>query len=248
VSRPVITTGGRRCVDLGRLDPNCGANYHGTNAARTKAGCTCPHAREAHRLYQKRMREGRLVPVLLDATGTRRRVQGMWALGHPSTTIIVEAGGGLDRQQVVRFCQQKRITPGHRALIVEAYRKLIVRPGTSWRTRDRALAAGYPLPVQWGANIDDPDATPEPIELEPDLGEVDESAIELALSGRPVALTDQELIAAVQMGTARGLGPWTLAQLLEVDPRVVRRLVQGDVPARLASIARRRAASIGAAA
>jgi hypothetical protein len=244
----VVTTGGRRGVDLGRINPLCEATYHGTNTARTRGKCICPHAREAHRLYQKRMREGRLAPVLLDATGTRRRVQGMWALGHPSTTIIKASGGKLDRQQVVRFCQQKRITPGHRDLIAEAYRKLIVCPGTSVRTRDRALAAGYALPVQWGANIDDPAAVPDALEPEPDIGEVDEFAIGLALSGQPVPLTDQELIAAVRIGTARDLGPWTLAPLLGLDPRVVARLAAGDVPPRLASIARRRTAHLGRAA
>jgi hypothetical protein len=244
MSALMVTTGGRRRVDLGRLDPACPASYHGTMSALKKGGCICPHAKEALRLYQKRMRNGLLAPVLLDATGTRRRVQGMWALGHSSTTIIAESGGKLDRQQVVRFCQQKHITPGHRDLIVCAYGKLIVRPGASWRTRERALAAGYPLPVQWGADIDDPDAVPEPLEPDPDGGVVDEDAIELALSGRLVPLNDQELIAAVQIGTAREVGPWTLAQLLGVDARVVRRLVAGDIPPRLSSIARHRSASL----
>ena len=242
----LLNAGGRRGVDLGQLNPGCTAGYHGTPTAYTKAKCRCSHAREAYRIYKKRLREGRTEPVLLDASGTRRRVQAMWRLGHPSRVIAAESG--LNESQVRKFCRQPFITPGNRDLIVAAYRRLIVRPGSSAWTRNHAAAAGYPLPVQWGADIDDPNAVPDPIEPEPDTGEVDESAVELALSGHPVPLTDQELIAAVQVGTARGVGPWTLAQLLDLDARVVRRLLQGDVPPRLAAIARHRAAQLGRAA
>lgn len=243
----LLTTGGRRGVDLGRLDPACAAAYHGTPTAYTKAKCRCPHARESYRVYKKRLREGRAIPALLDSTGTRRRVQGLWRLGHASRVIAAESGGGLAEGQVRRFCRQPLITPGHRDLIAGAYRALMVRPGESRWTRNHAASAGYPLPVQWGADIDDPDAVPDPLELEPDVGEVDEAAIEIALSGRRVPLTDQELIAAVQMGTARGLGPWTLASLLGVDWRVVSRLAAGDVPPRLAAITRRRTAQLAGA-
>ncbi len=256
MSALLLTTGGRRRFDLGRLNPDCSADYHGTDTAYRNARCRCPHALQAHRIYNKRFRLGTLEPVLLDATGTRRRIRGMWALGHPTTTIIAMSGGQLDRHQVIRSCQQERITPGKRALIVEAYRHLIVRPGSSERTRRRAQAAGYALPVQWGADIDDPNAVPDPIEPEPDIsevdeiepepdiGEIDEVAIELALTGRPVALTDQELIAAVHIGVARQLSTQRLATLLHVDFRLVRSVATGDIPPRLKSAARRRAAQL----
>jgi hypothetical protein len=241
----VVTTGGRRNVDLGRLDPTCPAAYHGTEAAYHKAKCRCPHAREAHRLYLKRGKHGLLQPVLLDATGTRRRVQGMWALGHPTAAIIEECQGGFSRQQVVRFCQQERITPVSHGLIVGAYRTLITRTGRSQRTRDRARAAGYALPVQWGADIDDPAAVPEP--LEPDLlgaEVVDEGAVERALTGERMSLNDAELVAAVQAGAARGVPLSRLALLLGVNYVAVTTIAAGGLTP---AMAKRAAAARGAA-
>jgi hypothetical protein len=244
----ILATGGQKRVDLGRIDPTCPARWHGTKPAYA-AGCRCVHAREANRIYEKRCREGRLAAALLDPTGTRRRVQGMWALGHTSGVIADAAPARLFASQVARFCTQLLITPHHRGLIVDVYARLSVRPGTSSRTRGRALAAGYPLPVQWGADIDDPNAVPDPLEPdEPQDGFVDEDAVELALSGAKVPLTDDELVAAVQIGTARGMAAEPLAALLLIDHRAVKRIAGGDVPPRLSSLVRRRLALVRSAA
>lgn len=244
MKRPTVTTTmARRCVDLGRLDPTCPAAYHGTYPAYVKGGCRCPHAREARRLYHKRMREGRNEPVLLDSTGDRRRVQGMWALGHTSATIAAESGG-LRVPQVIRTCHQPFVTPRQHELIVGAYQVLINRPGKSARLRNKARREGFPLPVQWGADIDDPNAVPEPIEPEPNLGFVDEDAVEMALAGRPVDLSDAELVAAIQGGIARGMSVQPLAAALRVDHRLVKAVAFDEVPPRFASAVRRRSALV----
>lgn len=226
--RPVVTWGGRS-VDLGKLDPDCAAVRHGTYSAYRKAGCRCPHAREAHRIYQKRSREGRNEPALADATGTRRRIQGLWTLGHPSWVIAEECGNQLDPRQVRRFCCQQLVTHRNRDLVAAAYRVLITRPGGSVRTRSRALSAGFPLPAQWGANIDDPDAEPDPLEPVPvDLDFIDEVSVELALSGRRVELTDAELVAVIQAGVARGEPLSKLAERLGVNYFGARKMLGGE--------------------
>jgi hypothetical protein len=226
-------TGGRRRTDLGRLDPTCLAAYHGTYTAYRKAGCRCPHAREAHRLYQKRSREGRIEPALIDATGTRRRVQGMWALGHTSSTIAMECHGLFDRRQVPRFCKQQLVTAGHRNAIAIAYQTLIVRPGSSAQTRSRAAAAGYALPVQWGDGIDDPEAIPEPFETGESAGDViDEVAVERALAGECIDLTDAELVAVLQAGVARGEPLSRLAGRLGVNYAGARTMLGGEMSPR----------------
>ncbi|GAA0495121.1 hypothetical protein Ade02nite_19170 [Paractinoplanes deccanensis] len=239
-----LTTGGRRNVDLGRLDPNCPAPYHGTHAAYQSAKCRCPHAKEAKRLYKKRAKHGLLTPVLVDATGTRRRVQGMWALGHTTSDIIEETGGRFSEPVVIKFCRQDHVTPVSRDLIAAAYQVLINRPGRSSRTRDRARAAGYALPIQWGADIDDPAAVPEPLEpepLEPDdvcTDLVDEAVVERALEGERVELTDAELIAALQAGTARGEKLSTVAARLGVNHVGAKRMVTGELTPQRAKRAR----------
>lgn len=228
-----LTLGGRRCVDLGRLDPRCGARYHGTYIAYIRAGCRCPHAREAHRLYQKRSREGRNEPVMLDATGTRRRIQGMWALGHPSRVIAAECRDGFDPASIVRFCRLDKITPVSRDLVSGAYRTLITRPGASKRTRSRALASGFALPVQWGADIDEPGAVPEPLEPVASDGDlIDEIAVERALAGERLELTDPELVAVLQAGVARGEPLSRLAEHLGLNYWGARKMLGGDTPRR----------------
>lgn len=244
----ITTTAGRRCVDLGRLDPACTAARHGTASAYKVAKCRCPHAREANRLYAKRQREGRSVPVMVDACGTRRRIQGLWRLGHSSTTIAAECGERFDRRWIERLCRQGQVTPGTRDMIARAYRVLMNRTGRTAWTRHRARVAGYALPVQWGADIDDPNAVPEPLESEgAGQGFVDEAAVELALTGAKVPLTDDELVAAVRMGAAREISYERLAALLRIDHRAVKTIAGGGTPPRLGALVRRRLALVQAA-
>ncbi|GGN39726.1 hypothetical protein FHR83_006653 [Actinoplanes campanulatus] len=236
IPAPILVTGGRRRVDLGRLAPACTADWHGTCTAYRKAKCRCPHAREAHRLYQKRAREGRNVPALTDATGARRRIQGMWALGHPSQVIADMCGGTFDRRQIQRMCIQQHITPHHHDLIAATYAVLITRPGTSVRTRRRAAAAGYPLPVQWGANIDDPQASPDPLDVggvqDGTDDPIDEVAVERALAGERVDLTDIELVAMLQAGTARGIPLARMADQQGINYFGARKMLGGDLTPR----------------
>lgn len=233
MNAPLVVTSGKRRVDLGRRDPACEARWHGTYTAYRKAGCRCPHAREAHRIYQKRSREGRNETVLIDATGTRRRVQAMWALGHSSQVIAEACNGRFDRRQVERFCRQEKVTPGHRDLIRAVYRELITWPGASERTRRRALASGYALPVQWGANIEDRCAEPDPIEPLPvELNLIDEVSVELALAGHKVELTDAELVAVLQAGVARGEPLSRLSERLGVNYFGARKLLAGELTPR----------------
>jgi hypothetical protein len=46
-------------VDLGRERDDCPARWHGTHSAYTNAGCTCPHARQAHNTWQREYRQAR---------------------------------------------------------------------------------------------------------------------------------------------------------------------------------------------
>lgn len=104
--------------------------------------------------------------AFVDATGTRRRLQALIAIGYPLINIA-NATGHLS-------WNLGRITSGHYQIVRPATAKSIARlyrawattPGTCNRSRRRAQQAGWVGPLAWDDNdIDNPAATPEP---EPD--------------------------------------------------------------------------------
>lgn len=235
----IVTTGGRRKLDLGRLDPDCPASYHGTYTAVRWVKCQCPHAVESNRIYKKRVRAHRVPPALLDACGVRRRIQALWAIGHTSQDISDATGGRFSRYMLVQMCRQAQVSRSTHAVIADVYRVLMVRPGGSRRAQLRAQAAGYPTPLDWGADIDNPAAVPEIEEPQPtDLGAVDEQVVERALSGERVDLTDAELVAALQIGTARGEALSAVSARLGINHVGAQRLVRGELTPQRAKRAR----------
>ncbi len=210
----VHTTAVRYGTDLGRQEPSCPARRHGTYSAYSD-GCRCPHAREAHRIYQKRHREGRAELRHVDGSGTRRRIQALWAIGHTSQTISAATGGTYSRQHIQLIPYRPMVSTSTRDAIAAAYRELVGVPGTSVKTRARAVAAGYPTPARWGDDIDDPAAVPEPDDaLLPELDFVDEVAVQRAIRGERLRLNDAERAAAVKAGLGRGLTLTATAELL----------------------------------
>lgn len=138
--------------------PSCPAPRHDTYSG-YRYGCRSDAAREEFRLYQKRRREGRHIPRRLDATGTRRRIQALWAIGHASQTIAEHAG--LSEYHVQRIVRQKHVNRPLRDTIAATYYRLAQIPGTSDITRQRARRAGWPSPMAWDeTTIDDPAGEP----------------------------------------------------------------------------------------
>lgn len=209
-------------TDLGLQDPACTGKRHGTYSAYA-CGCRCPHAREAHRLYMKRHREGRAVPLQVDGTGTRRRIQALWALGHTAAEIGLATGGNYSAANVYVIAKRQRVNVRTKAAIDSAYRALADRPGTSIRNRSRAHAAGYAPPLAWDDDtIDDPEARPDLGDPSADV--VDEVAIHRALAGDRVRLTRTEVFGAVAAGRANCLSAAQIGDRLHVTERTVQRI------------------------
>lgn len=184
VTRPAPTARYlRRGTCLGKRRPDCTATWHGTESA-YKNGCRCPHASEAYRIYQKRLREGRNTPRLVNATGTHRRIQALWALGHNSATIGAVINIGEHHvQRIVHYRDFVGYHTWH--LIDRAYRELSMTPGTSGHTRNRARRAGYAPPLAWeGVDIDDPDAQPNLGDTHDRQDGYDPLTVALAIDGR----------------------------------------------------------------
>ena len=104
--------------------------------------------------------------ALYDATdhmpsvGALRRFSALLALGHSERTISDAAGMTL---WVGRLTRHPHLMPAEvHAAVMRAWRALSARPGTSTRTRTRALAAGLVPPCAWedDAALDDPAASP----------------------------------------------------------------------------------------
>lgn len=225
-------------TDLGRLSSRCGAPKHGTYSAYQR-GCRCPHAREAHRIYQKRLREGRRVDRLVNACGVRRRIQALWAIGHTCDVISAATRGQYSATHIFGLTKREFVTTPTRDAIAAAYRQLSAVPGRSKRSRSRAVAAGWPSPMRWGTDIDDPAADPEPDDCGPAVDDViDETAVERVLAGERLALTGAEVIAVLQAGVARGVALSRLAEQLSLSQFTARKLLGGSMLPRKEKTAR----------
>lgn len=141
----------------------CTATRHNTALAYQVDRCACPAAREAHRLYRKRLREGRHQPLRIDGTGTARRLQALSAIGWPPTQLGARLG--YDRRVIDGWRQQRRHPLVHRATataIADLYDELWDTPGPCTRTRRAAARRGWAPPMAWDDHtIDDPHATPD---------------------------------------------------------------------------------------
>lgn len=148
-------------TDLGAaVRPTCTTNRH-TASNYTKRRCRCAVGRRAWMVYRELWRTGRRAPELLDATGSRRQVQGLMSMGHSRRAIA--AAGDL-RPGVVgdlAYARYATVTPAVAAAVRRAAATLGASVGSSSVTRSRALAAGHVPLWAWDDDIDDPAAKPQ---------------------------------------------------------------------------------------
>jgi hypothetical protein len=215
-------------VDLGRQNPDCTYSRHGTYSA-YKYGCRCPHAREDHRLYQKRRRQNRAQNRFVGKVGTVRRLQALAAMGWRWQDIGERMG--VTWQSVQHLCLRSRPTVQKVTArrVQTIFRELAAVEGPSPITRRRALAKGWAPPHAWD-NIDDPDETPN-------LGGVDgahdEWAVLELLARRQTAdavtvdrVAEVDAVEAVRRMVAEGLRPQQIRYRLGLSPAHTRRLLQ----------------------
>lgn len=137
-------------------DPWCNAVRHGGTATAYRRGCRCTAARARMALLARRRRNSG--PQRIDATGSRRRLQALMRAGWSSTQL----GPMLyvHHTQVVKWLRLKQITVKSAERIASLYDEIGLAEGPSYRNRARALKASWPLPEEWGDDIDDPKAKP----------------------------------------------------------------------------------------
>jgi hypothetical protein len=102
---------------------------------------------------------------LIDATGTRRRLEALAALGHSGRTIGTRMGRPTSSARALvsswRRPGRRLIDAGTAADVARVYPLLADQPGTNSVVRIKALRAGCLPPNAWaGVDIDDPAAAP----------------------------------------------------------------------------------------
>lgn len=139
----------------------CSARRHGTAVAYDAYKCRCPDARDAHRVYRKRIRHGRITPGPVSTIGSSRRLQALAAIGWTLDELVPHCGLTRDTLRRIRSRAQTQMYRSTAARIRELYEELSGTVGPSQIARDRARAAGWAPPLAWDDDtIDDPDAVP----------------------------------------------------------------------------------------
>jgi len=169
-----------------------------------RGACRCPVCTEAWRLYSKRYREGRLEPSYVDATGTRRRVRGLMALGWTRQHIAESAGLHVETINALATGRSAVTFASTNRAIREVADRLGSKRCPSGITRSRAERAGYLPLLAW-----DEDTIGDPL-AEPHIGgELDAPPDEVAIM-RAIHAARADL----------PLTPLTPAELAVVIPRL----------------------------
>lgn len=200
--------------------PGCA---HAATPSAYRLGCRQAGAREAHRLYNKRHREGRLTPAYIDGTGTRRRIQALAALGWPAHALGPHLG--ICHQQVIKLGKDARVRPATAYRVGRLYERLSGTPGPSDQLSARARAAGWAPPLAWhDIDIDDP-ATQPRWDADPD-DTFDEVTVDRVAGGHILITTlrPHERRTVIARLTDRGLTATEIAEATRLAPRSVERL------------------------
>lgn len=200
-------------------DPRCGseAGYQvhykaGTPACRP---CLDGHAKSLRDYRAQLYLAGG--QLMVDATGTRRRLQALSCLGWTFETVADDFG--VSRTSVQQWAANPRVYRRTAARIARFYALHSDTAGPSPRAAARARTAGWVPPIAWDDDsIDDPAAQPYAGES----ASLDEVAVHRAMRGdHRVKLTRPERLQAVRLLTERGYSSAEIADLLGKHQRAI---------------------------
>lgn len=165
-----------------------------------------PYMRAA--VAQKIMRVRGRAPAprsLVDATGTRRRLQALVRIGWTNEELVDRLGSGT--RYVSTLLTAERVFEETRVAVAALYEELwdVTPPDTfgSRRAKLRAERNGWVGPLAWDDDtIDDPNAKPDTDGEEIDEPVIDEVAVARALDGWRVELTREEQHEVIRRGHA----------------------------------------------
>lgn len=147
----------------------CPGTRHGNRSAAQHYGCVCPDAVEVNRRYARWQFAGKAhlsndVDHRVDATGTRRRIQALYAIGWRECDLAPRLGY-INAKRAIPFMHNTdtrlRVFKSNADKVLCLFNELRGTPGPSKHQRARAKRFGWFTPDQWDtADIDDPASTP----------------------------------------------------------------------------------------
>lgn len=201
--------------------------------------CSCQPCRD-HALARARARyrahvDGTWVDPLIPAIGTHRRIQALqfsgWSLQMQGDTL------GVSMQSIQSILRRPRIGRAVADHVAQMYSALWDQtpPGRTpaersarSRTRLRARRLGYAGALAWDDDtIDDPEAKPEGMISGPEhiaVDQLDDVAVDLAVSGHRVRLSPAERRVVVRILHARVMSDSRIAKYADCDIRTVTRI------------------------
>lgn len=198
---------------------------HGDNRRYLYNRCRCDDCRTAHTEDMRRRRRaiayGRW-EGLVDATGTRRRLQALAAVGWSFTYIARRRS--IDPSSIRAFvrCGQAKVQATTARAYAVLYDELCTSDGPAKQTCGWARKYGWHGPEAWtDETIDDPDA-------EPITQVVDEVAVARAIAGNEevvVALNRAERLEATRRLVRRGAEAGSISRQLRVSGKTAAKLV-----------------------
>jgi hypothetical protein len=191
----------------------CTADQHGTRVA-YNYGCRCPEARKACAKYEAQRQLDLLRghgPRLVDATGTRRRLQALAVMGWTQHDIGLRLG--VTDEMVRHFMAHRQVRRRTAERVAALFAEIGMTPGPSQVSRQRALAKGWASPLMWD-DIDDPAERPVRDPRTEVVYHLDEVAIEETMAGRRVKLSHEERQEVFRRLIDRGLNASQIAQRL----------------------------------
>jgi hypothetical protein len=136
----------------------CTADRHNTLDAYKNHGCTCPEARLIWARYCKeyQWRRARGIKLIVNATGTRRRLHALQAIGYRWADIAQHLND-VSGNAVSIMSRRELVHVKSAAAVTAVYNKLWDTPGPSDRAREYARQHDWPPPLFWDDDlIDDP--------------------------------------------------------------------------------------------
>lgn len=185
--------------------------------------CRCEAARLAYRSQVKK----RHLPAptrRVDATGTRRRLQALKAIGWSTAAMAPRIGLEPTHIEKVIYCHQAQVTVRFEQLVRTAYDALWDTPGGNAFTARRAAARGWLAPLWWDDDlIDDPAYQPARSGERWGRYDVDHVAVDLVLAGRALSrpLNRGERLQVVETLTRRGHSAREIAEHVGITERTI---------------------------
>jgi hypothetical protein len=210
---------------------DCNAKRHGDMSAYSFWKCRCPEAKEAWRIYKKRIREGRHTPAMIPAVGTARRLQALVAAGYTWKHLADYLGFTKNRAAYLGMTTEGQVYRETADRVAKLYDRLSLTPGPSSYARTVAVRHGFRPPLAWDDEaLDDPNGKPYDDDQDNGTPVVDGEAVRRALAGERLRLTPIERHHAVHRGVAAGMPLSAITRALHISYAQGRELAEQPLP------------------